>query len=431
MKLRRNKLVPLVLEERPGIASGASWSGGIRQEIGPVIERLESIRQDWLQSTLEVGLGRTCLDLPENLLREYSLHRTASRLGEIFAWANRFQSQTDRVVFVGSADSHRIIRTFKQACCDPFWNELTRGERGSKPRVYFVGDSLDNDSLQGHLQMLSSERPANRGESFGWGTVVLTGYEQEQSVIVAEKHLRQHLQRSGNEVLFYECHARVCEDSPSPCFVPSALLPFSPQGMLPAAILGINIMELLAGASWTSKLFASAASTQNPILQWVAWNHVAESRRVALWNPSLSAGMHWLVHLERSLSKGGMSPSGPCAILDPLSDQLSPDELACCNHIWVEQSRFDALPLEPGPVVEVIWDPTSDRPRAISPDVSSGPSCTEVAKNRYEQTLEHQVQLGGMGLTFKLPDLGELSLGQWMQWMIISSILENQLAQDT
>ncbi|MEI6527454.1 MAG: hypothetical protein WCP62_15595, partial [Planctomycetota bacterium] len=151
----------------------------------------------------------------------------------------------------------------------------------------------------------------------------------------------------------------------------------------------------------------------------------------ALWNPSLSAGMHWLVHLERSLPKGGMSPSGPCAILHPLSDELSPDELACCNHIWVEQSRFDALPLEPGPVVEVIWDPTSDRPRAISPDMSSGPSCTEVAKTRYEQTLEQQVQHGGMGLTFKLPDLGELSLGQWMQWMIISSILENQLARDT
>jgi hypothetical protein len=39
--------------------------------------------------------------------------------------------------------------------------------------------------------------------------------------------------------------------------------------------------------------------------------------------------------------------------------------------------------------------------------------------------LERQSNQGGLGLTIRFHDLGELSLGQWMQWMIIASILED------
>ena len=84
----------------------------------------------------------------------------------------------------------------------------------------------------------------------------------------------------------------------------------------------------------------------------------------------------------------------------------------------------------------MIWDPGSDRPRSVPSGQSIRTGYTDQAKTRFEQTLAHQAENGGKGLTIRLPDLGELSVGQWMQWMIIAqllqeALLDGDLTQDT
>jgi glucose-6-phosphate isomerase len=414
MKLRRNKLVPIALEASPGIESSeATYTQRI--------EQLEVLRVKALESAeLATPLAR-CVNLPEQLLREYSELRTLSRLGEVFTWANRFQNQCDRVVFVASASNHRIISAFLEACCDPLWNELTRGERGSKPRIYFAGEAFDNDAFQGLLRVLSPQRPANRDEPYGTGLVVLSRVHAPSSIQVAKDRLVAELQKNSNptsqdtlgpEPLVYDCLPNIQSDGLDSCDLPSAFLPFSAHGMLPAAILGINIMELLAGAAWTSRLFFSTAAHENPILQWVAWNHTLESRKLALWSRGLGAAAQWL---------GALSD---WKVFHALAEPPCDPSLAICNHLWVEQSRFDSLSLDPALATDVIWDPGSDRPRSAPSGQSICTGYTEQAKTGFEQTLAHQAHIGGKGLTIRLPDLGELSVGQWMQWMIIAQLLE-------
>ncbi|MCY3004385.1 MAG: hypothetical protein NTV29_00225 [Planctomycetota bacterium] len=421
MKLRRNKLVPIVLEAMPALGDSESIQAGR-------IDRLEALRQKVLESSPQVVPLAACLNLPEQLLVEYSEQRTASRLGEVFTWANRFQTQCDRVVFVASASTHRIIGSLLEACCDPHWNELTRGERGSKPRVYFAGEAFDNDAFQGLLHVLSPQRPANRAEPYGTGLVVLNSSDDPQSVRVARNRLLAELGKSFGETspssigpgpLVYDCQPVTSVNGRDSCDLPSAFLPFSALGMLPAAILGINIMELLAGAAWVSRLFVSSAGLTNPIQQWIAWNDRCESRKLAIWSQGLSASAQWL---------GGISD---WRILHAMQEPLSDKDLADCNHLWVERARFDSLSLDPTRATDVIWDPGSDRPRAISSGQSMGTGYSDQAKKRFEQTLAQQAQRGGRGLTIRLPDLGELSIGQWMQWMIIAELLEAQLALDT
>lgn len=65
MKLRRNKLVPIALEASPGIESSeATYTQRI--------EQLEVLRVKALESAeLATPLAR-CVNLPEQLLREYS-----------------------------------------------------------------------------------------------------------------------------------------------------------------------------------------------------------------------------------------------------------------------------------------------------------------------------------------------------------------------
>lgn len=427
MKLRRNKLVPIALEASPGIGSSDA-------NYAQRIERLEVLRVKALESTDLAGPLDRCLNLPEQLLLEYSDLRTSSRLGEVFTWANRFQSQCDRVVFVASASNHRIINSFLEACCDPLWNELTRGERGSKPRIYFAGEAFDNDAFQGLLRLLSPQRPANRDELYGTGVVVLSRGNAPTSIQVAKDRLLAELQKKHFNTtsqdtlrlgpLVYDCLPNTHADGQDSCDISSAFLPFSAHGMLPAAILGINIMELLAGAAWTSRLFLSTAGHENPILQWVAWNHPLESRKLALWSHGLSAAAQWFCALS------------DWKVFHALAEPPCDPSLAFCNHLWVEQARFDSLSLDPARATDVIWDPGSDRPRSVPSGQSIRTGYTDQAKTRFEQTLAHQAENGGKGLTIRLPDLGELSVGQWMQWMIIAqllqeALLDGDLTQDT
>ena len=52
-----------------------------------------------------------------------------------------------------------------EACCEPFFNEWPVEQRGGRPRVYFEGNSLDNDATQALLSLLNDQR---------WSIVVIS-----------------------------------------------------------------------------------------------------------------------------------------------------------------------------------------------------------------------------------------------------------------
>lgn len=437
MKLRQNKLVPLILEDSDQCSSLASSQSARSAEYAELLIRLEVIRQRWIddyeidssQPVDSMDYSRVCLRLPEELLKEYSERRSESRLGAVFAAANRLQSLTDRVILLGGPDSLRIARTFMEACCDPYWNELTRGERGSKPRLYFAGETLDNDLTQGLLQLVSSSRPANRHESLGWGLVILNSGERSQASRIIEAHLVQQLQDSGNGTLQMDWFPMLRFGEVTSSDIPSVLLPFSSLGMLPAAILGINIMELLAGAASTSRLFRDCAAGENPILRWVAWNRLNSYPAIASWNGGLHAASEWLWHLGRFPGLESNGADSLWRLLSPLSGGLSGNSVQACNHLRVENTRFDALASDPTPMDSIAWDPNSERPKRIGERSCDSKTLFDYLNEMYLQTVQKQLQQGTTSVTLKMPDLGELSLGQWMQWMIIATVLELELEQ--
>ncbi|MEL7336962.1 MAG: hypothetical protein AAFN70_12245, partial [Planctomycetota bacterium] len=77
--------------------------------------------------------------------REYESIREDSILGRIFEIANSIHDEIDAFVCIGKYDSLVASRALVYACWDPFHNELDRGQRGSKPRVYFLSPPVDND----------------------------------------------------------------------------------------------------------------------------------------------------------------------------------------------------------------------------------------------------------------------------------------------
>jgi glucose-6-phosphate isomerase len=200
--------------------------------------------------------------------------------------------------------------------------------------------------------------------------------------------------------------------------------PFSIVGLLPAAILGVNIMELLAGASFISKEFQLKPASENPILRWTAWNVLVQTigapRQLHYWNNTLRGGMEWLMHLWSADRQNNLKT--PAWRIVPPSNALHsnltshhPMEWHC--HLMVDQVRHDAL----------------DIPVADSSNAASFPTALQRQYAHQLQSLgqpsptapAHQVN----GLIIELPILDELAIGQWMQWMMLSTLLQQELLQ--
>ncbi|MFO0942900.1 MAG: hypothetical protein U0930_19350 [Pirellulales bacterium] len=113
--------------------------------------------------------------LPERLLSDYEADRQGSELARILAKTKKLMAEVDRVVVLGIGGSYMGAKALMDACCQPYFNEFNRGERGSKPRIYFEGNNVDNDASQGLLHLLGAHRQTvSTGIDDSWGLVVIS-----------------------------------------------------------------------------------------------------------------------------------------------------------------------------------------------------------------------------------------------------------------
>ena len=84
----------------------------------------------------------------------------------------------------------------------------------------------------------------------------------------------------------------------------------SAVGLVPAALMGINVMKLLAGAAAMNEHFRTAKAAENIVLQYTAVNHLMEinrgatARLLSVWSKALeTAGLWYDQLLAESLGK--------------------------------------------------------------------------------------------------------------------------------
>ncbi len=105
--------------------------------------------------------------LPNRLLDELATQGDASELARIQASADRLTQLVDRVVVLGIGGSYMGARALLEACCHPYYNQVAPTLRAGRPEIYFEGNNVDNDALQGLLDLLA-------GETDDWGIVVIS-----------------------------------------------------------------------------------------------------------------------------------------------------------------------------------------------------------------------------------------------------------------
>ena len=268
------------------------------------------------------------IPLPERLLAEYKKDTRGSELAKILATANRVRDLVDRVVVLGIGGSYMGAKALMDACCEPYFNELPRPERGSRPRVYFEGNNVDNDASQGLLHLLGNGSEAT-GVEDRWAIVVISksGGTLETAAafrqyLAALKRSCGHRQEMVPELivpvtgtsgkLFDLSKALGCEEVfPVPDGVGGRFSVFSRRWVcMPAAILGLDVVRLLEAAAKVNEHFRTAPVGQNLVLDYVGVCHLLEAKRACdirvlqVWSKSLEcAGLWYDQLLAESLGK--------------------------------------------------------------------------------------------------------------------------------
>ncbi|MBN1911531.1 MAG: glucose-6-phosphate isomerase [Pirellulales bacterium] len=412
--------------------------------------RLESARNEVLddlalwQSGDEVPAAKQPLDagfidLPERLLAQYAAKGDQSELGRIQAAATRLASQVDRVVVLGIGGSYMGARALFEACCDPYYNELDRTQRRMQPRIYFAGNNVDNDAVTALLNLLLS----HERERFGIVVISKSGGTLETAVAfrVFLEALTEACGGDMNKVheliipitglksrLRSLAGALGCtEIFPIPEGVGGRFSIFSPVGLVPAALLGLDVVKLLEGATITTKRFCNSPPGENPVLDYVGICRMMETRRgattrvLSTWGEGLEAvGLWYDQLLAESLGKDGQGAL-------PLTTVNTRD-----LHSRGQQhqdGRRDKL------ITNLIVDRPRREPIAIKPSTLNQDLLNDLSGKTLPDIL--QAALNGTNKAYAdarrptadlhLPRRDEASLGQLFQMLMLSTAVEGRL----
>ena len=260
-------------------------------------------------------------ELPNRLLTEYGQQGAASEVARLQATADRIASAVDRVVVLGIGGSYMGARALMEACCHPYHNQLPREARGNRPRISFEGNNVDNDAMQGLFDVLATE-----GDS-GWAINVISKSGGTLETAAAFRILLGKLRAAcGSDQRLSELVVPVTGTSGKLFDLATALgcpelyeVPdgvggrfsiLSAVGLLPAAMMGLDIVRLLEGAAAMNEHFRTAPVGENVVLDYTGICHLMEMKRgcivrlLSTWGKQLEAvGLWYDQLLSESLGK--------------------------------------------------------------------------------------------------------------------------------
>jgi glucose-6-phosphate isomerase len=396
----------------------------------------------------KMPLDTAFVDLPWRLLRDYEERREASELGRILSTAARLRDAVDRVVVLGIGGSYMGARALMDACCHPYHNELDRGQRGGKPRLYFEGNNVDNDAMRGLLDLLPT--PAVSGDPLRrWALIVISksGGTLETAVafrlfLEALADANGHASRALSELvvpitgqgskLFQLASALECQSMfDVPEGVGGRFSVFSPVGLLPAAILGLDIVRLLQGAAAMTEHFRTADVEQNLVLNYTAVGHLMETTQQAtvrvlqVWSKTLeSLGLWYDQLLAESLGKRDDVGTTPLTVVNTrdLHSRAQQHQEGRRDKLYtnliVEHWKTDPLRIQPTPLV-------ADNQDGL--DRWAGKSVIDVMNAATKGTSKAYNEDHRPTADLRLPAADEASLGQLMQMLMLATVVEGRL----
>ena len=377
-------------------------------------------------------LDAAFFDLPERLLDE-----DCDVLQQIKKVADSLASECNRMVVLGIGGSYMGARALFEACRHPYHNELSHADRNGRPRIYFEGNNVDSDAVRGLLDLLAGEDD--------WGIIVISKSGGTLETAAAFRIFLDTLQKScGGDMeklrrrvvpvtgetgrLRDLAEAIGCPD----VFtihngVGGRFSIFSAVGLLPAAVMGLDVVKLLEGAAAMNERFRAAPPLNNPVLDYAGLSRLMETRRgatirvLSTWGKRLEAvGLWYDQLLAESLGKHGQGAT-PITVVNT-RDLHSRGQ----QH---QEGRRDKL------ITNLVVDKPDREPLAIKKSKLNQDNLNELAGKTFSDILnaafagtnQAYAEAHRTTATIRLPVLDEASLGQLFQMLMLATVVEGRM----
>jgi glucose-6-phosphate isomerase len=387
------------------------------------------------------------INLPQELLDAYRRKQDASDLGRTLLLADRLREECDRVVFLGTGGSYLAANALFGALRSAYHNELPPDSRIGTPRIYFEGHSGDNDALQDLLDLLqvTCVDPEQREERWAVVSVSKSGTSLEPAVAL-RVFRREATEFYGPRSPWLKqlfaaatapasklrdlCKAVGMEDEgilTIPDDVGGPFSAFTPAGLLPAAVMGLDVRALLLGAAAMTKRFLEEPVERNPVLQFAGVNYLMYEelhkplRVLSVWSSKLAGVGLWYEHLvSECLGKQGGGPT-------PLTTVQTRD-----LHTRGQQ-------LQEGPRDRVIHNLVVKTPHSIpilvqmadhnedGLNVYNRKGLPDIVRAALKGVNQAYYEVGRPTADLVLPTLSEHAMGQLLQLLMLATAVEARL----
>jgi glucose-6-phosphate isomerase len=414
--------MPISLDYNNMLAPRLGGRGIDPERLAALADRFREVHEDVERRREEGELG--FFDLPYADEVVGTIQQFADGGGQAFS----------NLVVLGIGGSALGTVALKTALLDPFWNELDDEGRDFFPRLYVV-DNPDPGTFAALLRRIDVRRTLFNVVSKSGGTAET----MSQLLIIRERleaeigdGYRRHLLFTTdpeNGVLRKLAREEDIATLPVPPNVGGRFSVFSAVGLLPAAMVGIPIRELLAGAAEMDRRCREADLARNPAGLYAALQYVADTehgaplhvmmpyadplRDVADWFRQL-----WAESLGKQRTRGGQEVFvGPTPVKAlGATDQHSQVQL------YVE-GPFDKT---------ITFLIETDRGEDLTipglyPDVAElgylgGHSLGELLRVEKEATEAALTRRGRMNMTLQLPRIDAHSLGELLFLLQVATV---------
>jgi glucose-6-phosphate isomerase len=199
-------------------------------------------------------------------------------------------------------------------------------------------------------------------------------------------------------------HAFVDQDG-----IDRRFLMFSPAGLLPAAIVGADVVRLLEGASAMNDHFRTAPVGANAVLDFVGIGHLWKSRchvrirGLRVWASALESAARWYVHLREQV------------VGCDATSVLTPPRCVLWTNLIVEQCRCDPLAFGWPESAPDDWHDFDDRTQP------------ELLSSAIRERSRRDHRDGIPAADVRLARLNEHTLGQLVQMWMLAAVAEQML----
>ncbi len=387
------------------------------------------------------------IDLPQKLLDGYKRKQDASELGKILRLAQRLRDTVDRVVILGIGGSYLAPKAIFDALCHTYHNEMPAKLRMGKPRIYFEGNNADNDALQDLFELLENTCVEPELVEERWGIVVISksgGTLEAAATYRAVKAEAAKFYGPKSEMLHKVIvpitgprdsklrNLAKADGIPDddiltiPDDVGGRYSAFTGVGLLPAAVMGLDVRAMLLGAAAMTRRFIEEPFDRNPVLQFAAVNHLMTERGkttrvLSAWSKKLEAVGWWYDQLlSESIGKNGRGPTPLTTVStrdlhsrgqqhqDGTRDKL-------INNLVVRQIKHPAVMVGMSDRNE---DDLNQFSRKGLPDILE--AAFKGANDAYAEVARPTADI-------TLPMISEHTIGQLFQMLMLATVVEGRL----